>query len=81
MQSGLGAGSLSFPLVPVAQVLAGGVLRQSFCYLTVFVVGYESLKAVMVGRKDATLAMNALVVIALGCCYSEDMVNWIVSIY
>jgi hypothetical protein len=45
------------------------------------VVGDESLKAVMVIRKDATLAMNALVVIALGGCYSEDVVNWIVSIY
>jgi hypothetical protein len=35
----------------------------------------------MVGRKDATFAMNALVVIALGGCYSEDVVNWIVSVY
>jgi len=81
MQSGLGAGSLSFPLVLVAQVLAGGVLRQSFRCLTVLVVGYESLKAVMVGRKDATLAMNALVEVTLGGCYSEYMVNWIVSVY
>jgi hypothetical protein len=45
------------------------------------VVGDKTLKAVMVGRKDATLAMNALVVIALGGCYSEDMVNGIVTIY
>jgi hypothetical protein len=45
------------------------------------VVGDESLKAVMVIRKDATLAMNAFVVIALGGCYSEDAVNCIVSIY
>ncbi len=43
-------------------------------------VGNESLKAIVVGRKDATLAMNALVVIALGGCYSEDVVNWIVTI-
>jgi len=35
----------------------------------------------MVGRKDATLAMNALVVVTLGGCYSEYMVNWIVSVY
>jgi hypothetical protein len=45
------------------------------------VVGDESLKAVMVIRKDATIAMNALVVVALGGCYFEDVVNWIVSIY
>jgi hypothetical protein len=45
------------------------------------VVGDKTLKAVMVRRKDATLAMNALVVVALRGCYSEDMVNWIVSVY
>jgi hypothetical protein len=45
------------------------------------VVGYESLKAIVVRRKDATLAMNALVVVALEGCYSENVVNWIVSIY
>jgi hypothetical protein len=44
-------------------------------------VGDKTLKAIVVGRKDATLAMNALVVIALGGCYSEDVVNWIVSVY
>jgi hypothetical protein len=45
------------------------------------VVGDKTLKAIVVRRKDATLAMNALVIVALGGCYSEDMVNWIVSIY
>jgi hypothetical protein len=45
------------------------------------VVGNESLKAIVVGRKDATLAMNALVIVALGGCYSEDMVNRIIPIY